>query len=203
MKTDSVPAVLVDQQQALDAYFDALFHNTQPKEASAPVPARQTSTRRSDPVQEHPSEPDSLPVQLFTVAGLKLAVPLERVESMLSSQAGLTTIAEDTGLVLGTVTCNGKVARVVDTARLLLPQERAGKLATDTDARTRHLLILDDGDWALACSEVEEPVVLAEGDITRRTSAGRRPWLAGMVSSRGCALLDIDGVLRLLVGSVA
>lgn len=203
MKTDGVPAVLVDQQQALDAYFDALFHNTQPKEASAPVPAGQTSTRRSDPVQEHPSEPDSLPVQLFTVAGLKLAVPLERVESMLSSQAGLTTIADDTGLVLGTVTCNGKVARVVDTARLLLPPERAGKLPTDKGAQTRHVLILDDGEWALACSHIEDIAGLAKNEITWRTAAGKRPWLAGMVPQRGCALLDVDGLLQLLEGSVA
>jgi purine-binding chemotaxis protein CheW len=90
-------------------------------------------------------------------------------------------------------------SKVVDTARFVLPVERAASLAYAPGDRCRHLVMIDEGRWALACSRIGDVVDLEPTDIKWRSASGTRLWLAGTVIARMCALLDIDQLTHELV----
>ena len=91
---------------------------------------------------------------------------------------------------------------MVDTAGLVLPADRAA-LDPVTRGRAASLLVIDDGRWALACKQIGEVVALDRSEVKWRSTASKRPWLAGTVSERGCALLDVEQLVLLLTESMA
>jgi purine-binding chemotaxis protein CheW len=50
----------------------------------------------------------------------------------------------------------------------------------------------------LACHQLHGTELLSKDKVQWRTSAGKRPWLAGMVKDRMCALLHVTELLILL-----
>ena len=58
--------------------------------------------------------------------------------------------------------------------------------------------MIDEGRWALGCSRIGDVVDLEPADVKWRSSSGTRLWLAGTVTARLCALLDIDALIRQL-----
>jgi purine-binding chemotaxis protein CheW len=66
------------------------------------------------------------------------------------------------------------------------------------EERIHNILIMDEGEWGLACDGIGEVITLVEGDVRWRTTQGKRPWLAGTVTGHLCALLDTDTFARML-----
>jgi purine-binding chemotaxis protein CheW len=198
VKSAQAKGELVGQQQALDAYFDALFNCEASVTVSAEVPLTATSRQTEAEVAT-----GLLRVQVFNVVGITLAVPLERLQAVVENRSDLAPTTAFPEPVVGAIPWNGGQVPVVDTARLVLPQDRAAKLGADSAERCRHLLIVDDGRCALGCNNVADVVELADVEIKWRTAEGKRPWLAGIAAQRRCALLDVDGLIRLLDDSMA
>ncbi|MDT8387927.1 MAG: chemotaxis protein CheW [Thiogranum sp.] len=198
MKSPHEKTALNTQQQALDIYFDALFHceATEPvhAEAVSPVPAA---------VEDNAADASaaSLRVQVFKVSGLVLAIPVARLRAVIENHC--EQHSQPASPIAGVVDWQGIPLQIVDTARLVLPAERAENLNRNPAERCRQLLILDGGQWALGCDELASEIELADSEVTWRTAAGKRPWLAGMATQRGCAVLDIDGLVQLLEGGMA
>lgn len=59
-----------------------------------------------------------------------------------------------------------------------------------------------NSQWGLACHELYGTELLVRDRIQWRGSAGKRPWLAGMVKDKMCALLHVQELLALLVKGV-
>ncbi len=207
MKSPHEKITLNSQQQALDVYFDALFHceATEPEPGEAGVTQEPVQVVSAVPAAIEPHAADTtagnLRVQVFRVSGLVLAIPVARLRAVIDHRP--EQHSQPASPIAGTVDWQGTQLQIVDTARLILPAERAEKLDKNAAERCRQLLILDDGHWALGCSEIDKEVELADSEVTWRTAAGKRPWLAGMASQRGCAVLDIDGLIQLLEGGMA
>jgi purine-binding chemotaxis protein CheW len=218
MKTATRPQQVLDQQLALSAYLDALF-----EQASVAVPAVEPAVAAgaSAPVrvaaandQDAASVGDAgvaLPcgvpdwagsrfqALLFEVDGLTLAVPLVKLKGVVSGAAEITPMPGHSPLFLGVVPYQGLQSKVVDTARFVLPAERVARLSEAAGDRCRHLVMIDEGRWALACSGIGDVVELEQSDVKWRSTSGKRLWLAGTVIARMCALLDIDQLTRELV----
>lgn len=62
-----------------------------------------------------------------------------------------------------------------------------------------YIVLIAGGEWGLTCESVSEVVTLNPDQVRWRTALGIRPWLAGMVKDRMCALLDADELATLLV----
>jgi purine-binding chemotaxis protein CheW len=118
---------------------------------------------------------------------------------VVSGTADVTPMPGHSPLFLGIVPYQGLQSKVVDTARLVLPAERAASLGSDTTDRCQHLVLIDEGRWALACSRIADVIELEGTDVRWRSASGKRLWLAGTVIERMCALLDIDALTRDLV----
>lgn len=125
---------------------------------------------------------------LFEVAGLTLAIPLARFESEIELPEVMTPpVGQDWRRIAETP--SGPLI-VVDTAGLILQEQ--GRAFPDD--RVEHLVVLDNGNWALAA---HGPGVREQLDLDRvhwRSTSGRRPWLAGTLPDRRCILLDLDEI---------
>lgn len=211
MKTDSRQHQVLDQQLALSAYLDALLETpveplpelktttaTPPAEVAEAVAAEKPAVfTNSDAVPEWAES--RFQALLFEVAGLTLAVPLVKLKGVVPNEQGLTPMPGHSPLFLGITPYQGLQSKVVDTARLVLPQDRAVQLDDDASERCQHLVMIDDGRWALACSCIGDVVELDRDDVKWRSATGKRLWLAGTVIERMCALLDVEQLSRELV----
>ncbi len=92
---------------------------------------------------------------------------------------------------------------MIDTARMVLPGERAARAGGDPAGRGVQLLVVDDGSWSLACNRAGELVEFDRADVKWRTAQGKRPWLAGMISDKRVALLDVEALKQLLADQMA
>ena len=140
---------------------------------------------------------------LFEVAGLTLEVPLVKLKGVVPNAQGLSPMPGHSPLFLGIVPYQGLQSKVVDTARFVLPRDSAEQLDGDFLDRASHLVMIDEGRWALACRRIGDVVELEPTDVKWRTANGKRPWLAGTVIERMCALLDIDQLTEQLVEGIS
>lgn len=215
MKTTTRQDSLLEQQLALSAYLDALLGDavTEGPGETADVELKQ-QVKTASPVQPEPvaaPQSDTVPewagtrfqALLFEVAGLTLAVPLAKLKGVVANDQGLTEMPGHSALFLGVAPYQGVQSRVVDTARFVLPADRAAQLDEDSSDRAAHLVVIDEGRWSLACSSIGDVIELEAGQVKWRTAAGKRRWLAGTVIEQMCALLDIDELTRQLADGMA
>lgn len=220
-ETDQVRTV-VDQQLALQTYLDALLRPvieaTETASEPEPVPTRVEMAPEPVPVppaeqpasvQEGIGEQAAAPVVpewgerpfqclLFKVAGLTLAVPLVKLNGVLAWSNDITPMPGHAPWFLGLVRHQGQSVKVIDTALLVLPESRRCRILPPAQERLRNMILIDGGRWGLACESVSEVVTLAPGDVRWRTSRSMRPWLAGTVIERMCALLDTEAFAHML-----
>ena len=197
---------LLDHGLALDRYLQELLSDA-PSRLAAVAAGRQQERSRPDAgdaektcsAQEPARLTGVLRARVLQVGGVSLAVPLERVNRVVTESGQLKALSGAEPLLLGVLSYPGGEARVVDTAGLILPQHNSPRRAADA----AQFVVLDEGRLALACSRIGEVIELQDRDVRWRTAAGKRPWLAGTVLRQMCALLDIDAVNRLLGDAVA
>ncbi len=136
---------------------------------------------------------------VFQVAGLSLAVPLTKLNGVISWQEGVTPMPNRSALFLGLLRHQQRNVKVVDTALMVLPEGRQPATLAPAAERVAHIILLDEGRWGLACDQIGEVLTLDPDDVRWRSAQGKRPWLAGTVLKHLCALLDADAFVELLL----
>lgn len=134
---------------------------------------------------------------LFEVVGLKLAAPLVELGGIARIGDGLTPIFGQSEWFMGLLRWNDRNIRVVDTARLIMP-ERLPALADGQRPPYEFVLLIEGTDWGLAIDSATEAMHLQPDEVRWRISQQNRQWLAGTVLEKMCALLDMGSVARLL-----
>jgi len=211
---------LVDERQALDLYLEALLREVPESvaEPSPPVPApaapaRDTpapaSTVATAPASQEAAPPPDwgrrrFQAMLFRTAGLTLAVPLAELSGVQEWAASpVTPLPRHVDWFLGLVRYRGRSIPVVDTALLVLPQERRARLSTTAAERSTRIVFIGEGDWGLACDDVAEVITLEPDQVRWRTSRTSRSWLAGTVIQHMCAIIEPAAFARLLAAGVS
>jgi len=131
---------------------------------------------------------------IFTVAGLKLAVPLVSLGAIHTIDQELTPLVGRPSWFLGLLPVGEKNIRVVDSALWIMP-ERYNACVKDG---YRFVIRLDNSEWGMACDSVAQSFSIAPEEVRWRTDRGKRPWLAGTVIDHMCALMDVAAVAHLL-----
>jgi len=218
MKSDTRKEQLLDQQLALSAYLDVMLQGELALQAESPAHVQVVVVAPAEltPAVEQAEGATTglesgipgwattrFQALLFEVVGLTLAVPLIKLKGVVPNEAGLTPVPGRTPLFPGIVPYQGANARVVDTARFILPQDRTEQLDADFAERSAHLVMIDEGRWALACDAIGEVIELESKDVKWRGANARRAWLAGTVIEQMCALLDIDALTEELANGLA
>ncbi|WP_394221974.1 chemotaxis protein CheW [Alteromonas gracilis] len=131
----------------------------------------------------------------FEVAGLTLAVPL-------TSLGGIHQIEKVGPLFgkpdwfMGVMLYRESKLNVVDSAKWVMPEKYDENLAQSLNYR--YLIMLGESAWGLASEKLVNTVNLTTDDVKWRESTGKRPWLAGMVKEKMCALIDVEELISML-----
>jgi purine-binding chemotaxis protein CheW len=138
-------------------------------------------------------------ILLFEVAGLKLAVPLMELSGVIEWKDTVTEMPGSADFYMGILQhLNFKIA-VIDTAKMVLPMNKQSQLVGDDPRdRVKHIVLIDNYRWGLACDKIGEVITLQPEEVRWRTSKTRRTWLAGTVIDHMCALLNSEGFSAML-----
>ncbi|KAB0672903.1 chemotaxis protein CheW [Aeromonas veronii] len=127
----------------------------------------------------------------FEVAGVTFAVPLTELGGI--HQLGeITSLFGQPGWYKGIMTSREQKMNVVDTAQWVMPGQH---LEMDD---YKYLIMLGESPWGLACHHLKGTELLHRDQVKWRHQEGKRPWLAGMVKEKMCALLHVRELLLLL-----
>ncbi|AOT07510.1 chemotaxis protein CheW [Pseudoalteromonas luteoviolacea] len=131
----------------------------------------------------------------FEVAGLTLAVPLQAL-------GGIHQLTEVNQLFgkpkwfKGVMLNREEKLNVVDTARWVMPEKYTPEL--ESQLNYQYLIMLGDSQWGLLAEKLVNNITLTADDVKWRTACGKRPWLAGVIKEKMCALIDVENLNRLL-----
>jgi len=131
----------------------------------------------------------------FNVAGLTIAVPLIEL-------GGIHKIDKTTSLMgkpdwfKGVMLYRDEKINVVDTALWVMPEKCDETLKNSLNYQ--YIIMLNDSRWGLMAENLVDTVVLQQDEVKWLDSTSKRPWLAGLVKNKMCALLDVDALIALL-----
>ncbi len=218
---------LVDEKLAVSLFLDSLLRETEdvPEldksvvKASAPVvevkvdapitisPIVEPVVETKVEIQEEISNSSSIPewardpfqILLFEVAGLKLAVPLIELSGVIEWKETVTEMPGSADFYMGILQHLDYKIAVIDTAKMVLPKTKQSQLVGDDPReRVKHIVLIDDYRWGLACDKIGEVITLEPEEVRWRTSKTKRAWLAGTVIDHMCALLNSEGFSAML-----
>ena len=131
----------------------------------------------------------------FDVAGLTLAVPLITLGGI--HQLGkIGPLFGKPDWFMGVMLHREEKLNVVDSARWVMPEKYDETL--EQSLNYRYLIMLGESQWGLASEKLVNTVTLSKADVKWRESVGKRPWLAGMVKEKMCALIDVSELIIML-----
>lgn len=130
----------------------------------------------------------------FEVCGVTFAVALTELGGI-HQMMDLNHLMGRPAWYLGLLTSKEQQFDVVDTARWVM----ADKLQNDDYKDDfSYIVMLGDSKWGLACDKLHGTEVLTSQSVRWREMAGKRPWLAGMVKEKMCALIHVNALISML-----
>ncbi|AXR05764.1 chemotaxis protein CheW [Salinimonas sediminis] len=181
-------AVTADSLEALPQLSGEAALLEQFDQVLEPVPAA-PATRLQDQLD------NKFQALFFEVAGLTLAVPLITL-------GGIHRL-EKTGPLFGkppwfkgVMLHRKQKLNVVDTAIWVMPEKYDQNLAEKL--HYQYLIMLGDSPWGLASDKLVNTVTLTKDQVKWREVTGKRPWLAGMVKDKMCALVNVYQLISML-----
>ena len=127
----------------------------------------------------------------FTAGGIKLAVRL-------ADLGGISNMAQITRMpgpawYLGMMPVRDQKFRIVDTVKWMVPESDQSALAP-----YRYVIHLGSSGWAIGCHELLSSEKVDGESVKWRETPGQRPWLAGIVKTKMCVLLNVEELVKLL-----
>lgn len=179
--------------------------NEAPPKLPEPVPAKSNDKEISIEA-ENQIEPDlrakldkRFQALYFDVAGLTLAVPLIELGGIHQ----ITEISPFPGRpewFAGIMLKNDEKLQVVDSARWVMPEKLNPQMLETINYR--YVVQLGKTPWGLLCENLITTVELDQDDIKWRMQTGKRPWLAGMVKQKMCALINVEQLVEMLASGL-
>ncbi len=176
----TLPTLERDDAQFIDVETE---HQALSLEVSAPINEWQGQFTTS-----------SFQALFFEVNGVMFAVALEQL-------GGIHRLGELNHLLgrpkwyLGLQSSPSLQLDVVDTARWVMSDELRND---DYLENYQYIVMLGESRWGLACDQLHGTQTLLSTDIQWREQAGKRPWLAGMVKEKMCALIHVSEMITML-----
>lgn len=173
----------------------------EPMVASVVIPVAATESVATSEVPEWAEHP--FQCLLFKVSGLTLAVPLVKLNSVMPWTDNITQTPNKTSWYLGLVKSHDANVKVIDTALMVLPENRRSSIDLDPSHRFSHILLVDNYNWGLACDAIGEVIWLDQHKVKWRKNKTQRPWLAGTALEQLCAIIDTEVFAGMMNANVA
>jgi purine-binding chemotaxis protein CheW len=157
------------------------------------------TTRKSDQpliVQQAKNYRDgSFQAMFFDVAGLTIAVPLIELGGIHNDDK-TTSLMGKPEWFTGVMLHRDEKINVVNTALWVMPEKCDETLKNSLNYK--YVVMLGNSHWGLSAESLVDTVTLGQEDVKWLDMPNKRPWLAGLVKERMCALLDVESLIKLL-----
>jgi len=166
---------------------------------SSPIESLQISTEKSRAkaieTEKESYRQGDFQAMFFDVAGLTIAVPLIEL-------GGIHKVDKTNSLMgkpdwfKGVMLYRDEKINVVDTALWVMPEKCDEALKNSLNYQ--YIIMLSDSSWGLMAEHLVDTVVLSQDEVKWLEPSNRRPWLAGLVKEKMCALLNVSALIQLL-----
>lgn len=137
----------------------------------------------------------SFQAMFFDVAGLTVAVPLVELGGIHNVNK-ITSLMGKPKWFEGVMIHREEKINVVDTALWVMPEKYNEDLKKSLNYQ--YVIMLSNSHWGLLAETLVDTVTLMPEDVKWVNSSSKRPWLAGLVKDRMCALLEVESLIQLL-----
>jgi purine-binding chemotaxis protein CheW len=131
-------------------------------------------------------------VLFFELSGLTFAVPLTDLGGIHHLDDSINSLIGKPPWFSGVMPHNESLFNIVDTAKWINTGESAETL------NYSHYILLGATPWGLSCEKLLGTEMLSHSQVKWREVQGKRPWLAGMVKEKMCALIHAEELVKLL-----
>lgn len=172
----------------IEEYLGNLLEVESPAElaATTQIQSQHETANMKPPVED--SEKNAW--YMLNISGLNVAV---RVKFIVDVVPASRMQEKESAFNLGSLTIKDRQIQVVNLAQILSPK---GKLPAK---KPRYIAILRDKPYGIACQQSQK-VQFQEEQVCWRTQNTTRPWLAGTVMAKKCALIDVEALIPMLAG---
>ncbi len=177
--------VIVDKKQAEKVSIKPVDKPLSTRKSDAKVQAVKLKDYRNGNFQ----------AMFFKVAGLTIAVPLIELGGIHKADKTNSLMGKPDWFT-GVMLYRDDKINVVDTALWVMPEKCDEKLKNSLNYQ--YIIMLNDSQWGLSAEHLVDTVTLSQDDVKWLDAPSKRPWLAGLVKDRMCALLDVDALIQLL-----
>lgn len=137
---------------------------------------------------------EAFQVLYFDVNGVTFAVPLDELGGI-HRKSSLNHLIGRPGWYLGLQTNRDAQLDVVDTAKWVMAEKLRDESYKDD---YQYIVMLGESLWGLACTKLLGTELLNSEKVRWREQVGKRPWLAGMVKEKMCALIHVQALIAML-----
>ncbi|ASA54930.1 chemotaxis protein CheW [Vibrio gazogenes] len=176
------------------AQVEDVQENIEQQSDTQPEPQTQVGGTIGEITWHSTERAENFQVLYFEVNEIIFAVPLDEL-------GGIHRLEKVSHLIgrpqwyLGLQTNRDQQLDVVDTARWVMSE----KLTNDSYKDSyQYIVMLGDSTWGLACDQLRGTESLNPEKVRWRERAGKRPWLAGMVKEKMCALIHVEALTAML-----
>ena len=133
---------------------------------------------------------DEFQALFFVVHGVTFAVPLTDLGTIAELDK-VTSIFGKPEWFMGLMNHRDLKLNVVDFVKWAMPNVAGGS------DDFKYTIQLQGSKWSITCDELLGNEYLNKSSIQWRSTAGKRPWLAGLVKDKMCALVHVDELIKL------
>lgn len=134
--------------------------------------------------------PDEFQALFFVVHGVTFAVPLINLGNI-ANMDKITSIFGKPDWFMGMMNFRDDKYNVVDFVRWAMPN------VVEYEKDFTYVIQMENSKWAITCSELIGTENLHKSQIQWRSTAGKRPWLSGLVKDKMCALIHVNELIKL------
>ena len=139
--------------------------------------------------------PEEFQALFFVLDKITFAVPLIDLGSINNIEK-ITPIFGKPEWFMGMMNVRDEKVQIVDFAKWAMPQ-----IAVDPDS-FQYVIELGNSKWGITCTGLIGTETLRRSQVQWRSSSGKRPWLAGIVKERMCALIHVTELVKLFKNGV-
>ena len=166
------------------------------KEAiEASIHTRKSEGNISDAKKQKDYRKGNFQAMFFDVAGLIIAVPLIELGGIHNTDK-TTSLMGKPDWFKGVMLHRDDKVNVVDTALWVMPEKCNETLINSLNYQ--YVIMLGNSKWGLMAEHLVDTVTLQQEEVKWLDKPSKRPWLAGLVKERMCALLDVEALIKLL-----
>jgi purine-binding chemotaxis protein CheW len=133
---------------------------------------------------------------LIKSAGMNLMVPAMSVSYIEQINKKIIRLPLDVEAFRGVVTLRERSVAVIDLFTLISESGSSVKksLAQVSENHVEHVIVMDNGNFALACDDIGKMVTLETENVRWNKASFNNPMFAGIVPEYLCPIINIDNV---------